>query len=253
MNAELKARFREKWLKYFGASPLPIVFFYSDDGKYASLEQSGARNSPGSDENCLIFRLNRVRNGEALAFSGESLGCPGGKRYTGYSAGLAPSFKYFLSCGIPGKMEGERYKKSPELVERLLANSPDIKARGKRIVFKRWDSVEADEEPLAVIFYENPDAIAGLFTLANFRNAEDQGVIAPFSAGCGSLVGLPLLESDLPVPQAVLGLFDPSARPHVGKDILTLAVPMEKFLEMEEDIDESFLITPTWERIRDRL
>lgn len=27
-----------------------------------------------------------------------------------------PNFEYFLSCGIPGKLEGERYKKTPELV-----------------------------------------------------------------------------------------------------------------------------------------
>lgn len=253
MDAGLKARFREKWLKYFGPSPLPIVFFYSDDDRYAAIENSRRGQGPGSDGNCLITQVNRVRDGEDLAFAGESVGCPGGKRYTGYSAGMAPNFKYFLSCGLPGKMEGERYKKSPELVERFLADSPVVKARGRRLVFKRWDRVGESEEPLAVVFYEPPDVIAGLFTLANFRRAGDQGVIAPFSAGCGSIVGHPLIESDRPDPRAILGLFDPSARPHVGKDILTVAIPMKIFLEMEEDMDESFLITPTWDRILERL
>jgi len=32
-----------------------------------------------------------------------------------------PHFEYFLSCGIPGKLEGERYKKSPELVKEFRA------------------------------------------------------------------------------------------------------------------------------------
>ncbi len=249
MDAGLKARFRDKWRACFGASPLPIVFFYSDDDRYAAIENPGR----GEGSRCLISELNRVRDGEALAFGGDSIRCPGGKRYTGFAAVPAPNFKYFLSCGLPGKMEGERYKKSPAIVEEMLAKSPAVRSRGKRIVFKPWDSVAADEEPLAVVFYEGPDAIAGLFTLANFRAAGDEGVRAPFAAGCGSVVGFPLLESEKPDPQAVLGLFDPSARPHVGKDTLTMAVPWKKFLEMEEDMTESFLITPTWDRIRNRL
>ena len=34
----------------------------------------------------------------------------------GFTQELRPNFEFFLSCGIPGEMEGERYKKSQELV-----------------------------------------------------------------------------------------------------------------------------------------
>lgn len=33
---------------------------------------------------------------------------------------IRPDFEYFLSCGIPGKMEGEPDKKSPELVKEIM-------------------------------------------------------------------------------------------------------------------------------------
>jgi hypothetical protein len=43
-------------------------------------------------------------------------------------------------------------------------------------------------------------------------------------------------------------MFDPSARPCVPVDILTFAVSMKKFEMMITSMDESFLITKTWEK-----
>lgn len=48
-------------------------------------------------------------------------------------------------------------------------------------------------------------------------------------------------------------MFDPSARPYVEPDRLTFAAPMEKFVRMVGNIEESFLTTPTWKKIRDRM
>jgi hypothetical protein len=104
-----------------------------------------------------------------------------------------------------------------------------------------------------MFFFAKPDVLSDLFTLANFRSANPQAVMAPFSAGCGSIIGYPLLESYTPNQRAVVGMFDPSARPHVGKNVLSFAAPIKKFAEMIEDMDESFLITPTWKRIRKRM
>jgi hypothetical protein len=43
-------------------------------------------------------------------------------------------------------------------------------------------------------------------------------------------------------------MFDPSARPCVPVDVLTIAIPMKKFEKMISYMDESFLITKTWEK-----
>jgi uncharacterized protein (DUF169 family) len=164
-----------------------------------------------------------------------------------------PNFEYFLSCGIPGELEGERYKKSPELVREAMERMPEFKAPARFIVFKRWDSLEESDNPDVVVFYARPDVLSGLFTLANYDEAEQDGVIAPFSAGCGSIVLYPYLERNAERPRGVIGMFDVSARPHVHKDELTFAAPMPKFRRMVENMEESFLTTPSWARVQKRI
>ena len=74
-----------------------------------------------------------------------------------------------------------------------------------------------------------------------------------FRAGCGSIVLHPYLEKDAERPRCVIGMFDVSARPYVQKDDLTFAMPMSKFRRMVENMDESFLITSSWEKVRKRM
>lgn len=104
-----------------------------------------------------------------------------------------------------------------------------------------------------VIFLAHPDVLSGLFTLTGFEESDPDGVICPFSAGCGSIVMYPYLEKDRKRPRGVLGMFDVSARPFVPRDQLSFAVPMKKFTRMVDDMDESFLITRSWERISKRI
>ncbi len=246
MNPELKDKFLAGWDKYFPGADLPIVFYYSD-------EDPGARLVWASNSNrCLIANLIKVREGTPLRFGADSLGCAGGRRYCGFSHALRRNFEYFLSCGIPGELEGERYKKSPELVQEVMAHWPKFKAPKKFLVFKRWDRLEAAEDPEVVIFFAVPDVLAGLYTLAGFDEVEDR-VIAPFGAGCASVVQYPYLEKDADHPRCVLGLFDPSARPYVPANTLTFSVPMKKFERMVGNLDESFLTTETWGKMRERI
>ncbi len=252
MDKIFQQDFVDKWKKYFGGAELPLAFFYSDDERYAEFVRPMMRRSE-TGAHCIISVLGAARKGKTIAFSKTTMGCPGGARYSGYSTKLRPKFKYFLSCGIPGEMEGERYKKTPEIVEALMKESPQIMAPAKYLVFKRWDKVEEAESPIVVVFFARPDILSGLFTLANFRSANPFSVMTPFSAGCGSIIGYPFLESHTPNPRAVIGMFDLSARPHIEEDRLSFAAPMKKFAEMVEDMDESFLITPTWKRILKRI
>jgi hypothetical protein len=66
-------------------------------------------------------------------------------------------------------------------------------------------------------------------------------------------VAYPYLEKDSPHPRAVIGMFDPSARAYVPRDVLSFSVPMTKFVTMIENIEESFLITDTWKKLRKRI
>lgn len=247
MDVKLKEKFLVLWKKYFNDAELPITFYYTDEEGHAELVQ------PSSVSRCVIGALSQVRRGRSSCFNAESIGCFGGKRYLGFMETLMPDFEYFLSCGIPGKLEGERYKKTPELVKEMLKYAPKFKAPSRFIVFKRWDMLEEADEPEVVVFFSQPDVLSGLFTLANFDRAEPDGVFTPMCAGCGAVVQYPYLEKDSSLPRGVLGMFDVSARPFVPENVLTFAVPVKKFERMVENMDESFLITESWAKVKYRI
>ncbi len=248
MDKRIRDEFLAKWKKYFGKAELPIAFYYADAADPADIPRPTK-----APHRCVIADIMGVRKGKTLALDNDAIGCFGGRRYLGFSQTLRPGFEYFLSCGIKGEMEGERYKKSPALVKELLKNAKTFTAPKKYIVFKRWDTLDQTDNPDAVIFFAPPDVLSGLFTLAGFEESDVNGVICPFSAGCGSIVGYPMLEGATPHPRAVLGMFDVSARPYVPEGVLTLAIPMKKFERMIADMGESFLITPSWAKVKKRI
>jgi hypothetical protein len=246
MNTHRKEEFVRLWGKYFPRAELPITFQYADH------VGSAERVVPAAGHRCIFADLSRVREGKSLCFDAESIGCFGGKRYAGFDDTATPNFEYFLSCGIPGKLEGERYKKTPGLVKEWIKHVPKLQAPAKLLVFKRWDKLEETDEPDVVIFFAQPDVLSGLFTLANFDRADPDGVRAPFGAGCAATIQYPYLEKDADRPKAILGLFDVSARPFVSSDTLTFSVPMNRFEHLVANMEESFLCTDSWSRVRTR-
>ncbi len=247
MDMNLKQEFLAKWKQYFKNAELPFVLYYSDSDRYSE------NLKPVNGHVCLIGQLGSVRKGQTLAFTRETIGCFGGVRYSGFPSETIPQFRFFLSCGIEGELEGERYKKTPELVDQYVEDMPVPPAEGKYIVFKRWDRIEEGDEPEVVVFFAPPDVLSGLFTLANFGAVDPQAVIAPFCSGCGSIISYPLAEREKEAPRATIGMFDVSARPFVKGNILSFAAPMKKFREMVEDMDWSFLITNSWKKVQRRI
>ena len=248
MDMPIKEKFERLWKKYFSGSDLPITFFYTGEKPPAA-----DIPKPTPDHRCVIADIAKVRRGKNVAFDAKSIGCFGGKRYLGFSSELMPDFEYFLSYGKPGKLEGERYKKSPELVREVMRNQPAFTAPAKFIVFKRWDKLLESDYPDVVIFFAAPDVLSGLFTLAGFDEADHNAVFSPFGAGCATIVQYPWLEKDADRPRAVLGMLDVSARPCVPPDALTFAAPLKKFVRMVENMEESFLVTPSWKKVKRRI
>ena len=110
------------WENFFDGAEFPIAFYQIDQGDEVEVVK------PPSGRQCIMAVLSKVQKGISLCFEEKSMGCPGGKRYLGYSKDVMPNFEYFLSCGIPGKLEGERYKKSPELVKQMVKRTPRFRA-----------------------------------------------------------------------------------------------------------------------------
>jgi hypothetical protein len=134
-----------------------------------------------------------------------------------------------------------------------MENQQDLDKKELNIIFKRWDQLNENDQPDVVIFFAKPDVLSGLFTLANFDQTDPNTTFTPFGAGCGTIVHYPYLESRKDNPRAVIGMFDPSARPCVPENMLTFAVPMVRFEKMIGYMEETFLITPTWSAVRKRI
>jgi uncharacterized protein (DUF169 family) len=246
MDAAFTEYFIARWKNYFAKADLPICYFYTDQVGDEEWKETTVENR------CLIGNLARVREGFPFVYDARTSGCSGGKRYSGLTKTLRPKFEYFLSCGIPGELEGERYKKSPELVIEYLKNHPPFEAPGKYLIFKRLDRLAPHEQPFAVVFFAKPDVLAGLFALANYDLVEAGGVITPMGSGCASIINYPYLEAASEHPRCVLGMFDVSARPCVPENELTFTVPFQRFKQMVVNMDESFLITPSWNAVKNR-
>jgi hypothetical protein len=248
MDIELRDRFIRLWNEYFEESDLPITFGIGPDT--GSIPKAPVPKG----WKCLICDLARIRKGLSLSFDQESLTCSGAKFFLGYTTERAPEFRYFLSYGKPGVVEGERYKKSPEIVDQSTGHTVQIPAEDMCYTFKRWDQLTEADSPEVAIFFARPEVLSGLFTLANFDQTDPNGgVICPFGSGCSSIIYYPWLEQQKEHPRAVLGMFDPSARPCVMPDVLTMAIPMKKFVRMIGYMEESFLITPSWERVKRKI
>jgi hypothetical protein len=72
-------------------------------------------------------------------------------------------------------------------------------------------------------------------------------------SGCSSILANPLREAGSSRPRSVLGMFDVSARPYVPAHTLTLTIPLPRFLQMVANMDESFLITRSWQTVQERI
>jgi hypothetical protein len=247
MDAALRDTFAQLWERYFPGAELPITFEVG--GNTEGLERVPAPKG----RRCFVCDLAKVRKGTSLVFDEHSIGCRGGRFYLGYDTERFADFRYFLSYGKPGGIEGERYKSTPEIVDELDRGTARIPMGGKSIVFKRWDRLTDADRPDAAVFFARPEVLSGLFTLANFDQADPNGVICPFGAGCSSIFHYPWLEQQNENPKAVLGMFDPSARPCVPPDILTMGIPMKKFERMIGFMEESFLTTGSWEKVMKKI
>jgi uncharacterized protein (DUF169 family) len=196
---------------------------------------------------------NARKKGKIVYFDKDHFGCPGGAYYMGFFETPRPNIEYFLSCGIPGEMEGERYIKTPERAREYFAKMIPRRAPATYCVFKPIDQFQSGGAPEVVVFFGPPDILSGLFTLTNYAIERTDAVYAPFGSGCGAILTYPLKETAREQPRAVLGMFDVSARPMVERDILSFAMPYPLFLKLLENVSGSFLETESWKKVSQRI
>jgi uncharacterized protein (DUF169 family) len=243
LSEESLTRFRET----LGLKESPLGIYYTDEKPEGVTPKEGIHG-------CMIGLLHYARKkGRTVYFDKTHFGCPGGAYYMGFFESPRPKIEYFLSCGIPGEMEGERYIKTPERAREYFVKMIPRRAPATYCVFKPIEQFQSGKEPEVVIFFASPDILSGLFTLTNYALERTDAVYVPFGSGCGVILTYPLKEAVRDQPRAVLGMFDVSARPMVEKEVLTLAMPYSVFLIILENVSGSFLETESWKKVLRRI
>ncbi len=251
----------------------PVAIFWTDE------KPGGARQFKEGKWGCVMWMLAGAAKGKTAVFSEDTYGCWGGgvglgfgNQYVKFPGGTG-CFNYFLSTGndeweqgkavanqVEGYMtkdsledfrKGERYVKTPELVDDFVKNLPIMEPPAKYAVFKPLSQVDGKEEkPEIVVFLAPPDQLSALVILANYGRKGNENVIIPYAAGCQTIGIYPFQEARSENPRAVVGLTDISARENLKKqldrDLFSFAVPWKMFQEMEGDVEGSFLQRRTW-------
>jgi uncharacterized protein (DUF169 family) len=232
--------------KELGLKFEPVAVLLSDEKPEGALQSKEGRWS------CTIPLYIAAAKGKTVVFERKTTGCPGAKAGLGF--GQFPNYpggiEYFLSVGQAGKLEGEGYLKNPELGEDFVRCLPITDIPYSYMIMKPLSQVDASvEKPELVSFYVNTNQLSALTVLANYYRPGIENVMIPFGSGCQSVFLLPYAEAQKENPRAVVGLLDITVRPMVGADMLSFSVPYSMYLDMEEQVEGSFLQKELWHKV----
>jgi uncharacterized protein (DUF169 family) len=210
---------------------------------------------------CVAAALRAAAKGRTVVFDRKTFGCPGGGTGLGFgNCYVGFPIDLLLSTGGKAELpnggafdmgEGERFFESPEAAARWARALPYRDVPTEFIVFKPLDKVEEGEDASLVLMFVNPDQVSALVTLAGFRRGVTDPVVSPWGAACQSIL-FAHAEAESDNPRGVIGFFDISQRRKIDRELLSFTMPYSLYLQMEASVDDSFLSTATWQKLRER-
>lgn len=258
----------------------PVAVLFSDE------KSDGATQFVEGMSSCVMFLFASATRGKTVVFDRESFGCPGGgvglgfgNTYLSHFPGGMSGFCGFLSNGnesdpagkaigegmktggaperfVTEFLQGERYKKRPELVKDFVAALPITEVPAKYVVMKPLSQVDLDkEEPVSVTCLVNPDQLSALVILANYDRPDLENVAVPWAAACQVVGIMSYEEATKEKPRCLIGLTDLSARRYLkgqnANNKMTFTMPFRRLQEMEANVAGSFLEGSTWADVID--
>lgn len=232
---------------------------------FQDTKPDGAFEPDPTKRACVVSFLLAAAKGRVVAICDETCSCTGGAVGLGFGNAYARRkalTHFMLAYGVdepgfpeggtlpPHMTHGERFFDCAESSLRWMDAMNLEDADYRYVVFRPLDTWEG-EDPQLVWLLANPDQLSALVTMCSYRNPRPTNVIAPFGAGCQSLVMAKqqMKESD---PLAVMGMFDISQRHRLPKDLLSLTFTFEMFKQLDDDMPRGCLTTHSWEQIAGR-
>lgn len=262
--------------KALNLTHIPVAVIWTDDKPKDALQFTPGRWG------CVMAAFSAAADkGRISIFDNQTYGCVGGgvglgfgNCYTAFIGGeegfcgflssgnenryggaemCATADKYLRGSQLHEFRHGERYRKTPEDVRKFIRALPITQVPTRYVVFKPLSLVKKGEDVLGVVFLANPDQLSALTILANYESVDSENVIMPHAAGCQTIGIYLYREAARSNQRAVVGLTDLSARKAVrrlGKDLMTFAVPMKLYAEMEANLPGSFVECESWSDLK---
>ncbi|WP_439185113.1 DUF169 domain-containing protein [Carboxylicivirga taeanensis] len=231
-----KNKFIQDYKRAFGNYELPLVFWYSEQAASPLEKVNG----------CFFKCLTPVRNGGIVSLNVDTIGCAGGKVYTGFTE-APPFIPPFVS-------QKEHYKATPEQVSEFICHLNMPGKEGLYLNLASLSQVDSFEGLEGLIFFATPDVLSGLVSWAFYDTNAPDAVSVPFGSGCSATVAQCVVENQNNGQRVFLGLFDPSVRPYVEHNILSMAIPMSRFKTMYTTISQSCLQgAHAWSKVKARI
>jgi len=224
----------------------PVGVLFSDE------IPEGALHFKKKGSGCITPLIFKSAKGKTVAFDDNTTGWPCSSFYLGYSDWIFPGIEKFLSNEAVHGREPERFMKNPETAKKFIESFIPENQRDGAVIFKPLEQFVADEKPEIVIFFANPDQLSALVFLINFAAPNEERIVTKMASACVSVFTSPMKYARKHEKKAVWGLHDISVRKQMPKDLMTLTLTIELFMEVYENINESFLSTENWRKLKER-
>ena len=252
----------------------PIVLLKTDTKPEDAI---GPKTGKGG---CVMsFVAQTIAKRKTTYFGREHITCGGISVGFGWGSGMANEDAIdfqatFLSLGVDSAPNREEYEKRLENMakptsemfrhgERIYCDFDTAKAgiksrpvydEGEYVIFKGLENLEDGEIPKSVIFTVNPIELTALIQINSSFRDNNASIWTPQASACQAIGNFTFRESESDDPKPVLGPIDFAGRSKmkhfIPNDYLTVSMPWELFLKLEEVGKNSVLQTDLWKKFK---